>query len=106
MEDGSPVTVLPGHDEWIEGLCQGPGGRVVTWSFDHTVRSWEPARAEATLNMDGHTDHVKTVMALPDGRLVSWSWDRTTRLWDPETGVPIACWESAGDLLGVYVYGP
>jgi hypothetical protein len=63
------------------------GRRVVSGSFDKTVRVWDIESGICLRILDEHTSEVACVSVTPDGRLVvSASWDKTVRVWNIETG--------------------
>src|SRR6267154_896043 len=85
-------SVLRGHSGGVMSAAFSPDGkRIVTGSYDKTIRLWdaetgEPLRAP----LEGHEHWVSSVAFSPDGkRIVSGSYDKTIRLWDAETGEPL-----------------
>jgi hypothetical protein len=67
------------------------GRRIVSGSFDNTLRLWDAASGKPIgPPLEGHTDRVRSVAFSPDGRrIVSGSFDDTLRLWDGASGKPI-----------------
>ena len=58
------------------------GTRIVSGSYDKTLRVWDSATGECTATLEGHTDWVNSVAFSPDGaRIVSGSHDTTLREW-------------------------
>jgi len=67
------------------------GRRVVSGSYDQTVRVWDAQTGAELACLRGHTDNVASVALSPDGRrLVSGSHDQTVRVWDAQTGAELA----------------
>ena len=76
------------HSDWVRCLSFTPdGAKLVSGSFDKTIKLWQLATGTAIHTL---TDHLKGVFALavsPDGKLLaSGSWDELIKLWDLETG--------------------
>jgi len=67
------------------------GKRVVSASWDHTLKAWDLETGRVLRTLEGHSAGVSGAAVTPDGkRVVSASGDRTLRVWDLETGSPIA----------------
>jgi WD40 repeat protein len=63
------------------------GARVVSGSWDKTVRVWDAASGAELARLDGHTDAVTSVAFDRSGaRVVSASLDRTVRVWGAASG--------------------
>ncbi len=76
------------HSDWVRCLSFTPdGGKLVSGSFDKTIKLWNLDRGMAIYTF---TDHPKGVFALaisPNGKyLASGSWDEIIKLWDLDTG--------------------
>jgi WD40 repeat protein len=58
------------------------GRRVVSGSFDKTLKVWDVATGECVATLEGHSERVVGVAISPDGRrVVSGSHDQTLKLW-------------------------
>jgi WD40 repeat protein len=63
------------------------GDRIISGSWDHSVRVWDGKTGEQLRELKGHTDTVNSVTFSPDGdRIISGSWDHSVRVWDAKTG--------------------
>lgn len=79
---------ISAHSDWVRCLSFTPDGtKLVSGSFDKTIKVWQLNQGQAIYTL---TDHVKGVFALavsPDGKLLaSSSWDELIKLWNLETG--------------------
>jgi WD40 repeat protein len=60
--------------------------RLLSWSWDGTLRLWDVQSGACLHELKGHSDWVRGALALADDRILSWSEDRTLRLWDGQSG--------------------
>ena len=59
------------------------GKRIVSGSFDQTLKVWDTQTGQETLTLKGHSEAVTSVDFSPDGkRIVSGSGDKTLKVWD------------------------
>jgi WD40 repeat protein len=66
------------------------GARIVSGSFDMSVRLWDASTGVELQELKGHTNSVLSVAFSGDGtRIVSGSSDRSLRVWDASTGVEL-----------------
>lgn len=82
---------ISAHSDWVRCLSFTPDGtKLVSGSFDKTIKVWQLKEGTAIYTL---TDHLKGVFALavsPDGKLLaSGSWDELIKLWSLETGALI-----------------
>ena len=65
-----------GHAGGVNGVAAAPDGRVVTCSYDETIKLWRDGACKRTIK--AHTNHVNAVAVLPgEARFVSGSGDGT-----------------------------
>jgi WD40 repeat protein len=93
---GQALFTLKGHKGAVFCVAFSPDGkRLVSASWDHTLRVWEvdpgkkvlPLGGRELMTLEGHADRVNGVAFSPDGtRIASGSEDKTVRVWDAATG--------------------
>jgi WD40 repeat protein len=83
------MNILYGHTSSVSSVSFSSDGlRVVSGSYDSTVRIWDAASATVQHTMEGHTIRVTSVAFSSDGsRIVSGSDDETVRIWDAASGM-------------------
>ena len=81
-------AVLEGHTNVVYSASFSPdGSRVVSASWDNTIRIWDVSTGSVLTTLEGHTNWVISASFSPDGsRVVSASVDKTIRIWDVSTG--------------------
>lgn len=86
------LRTLEGHGGAVYGLAAFDGGRrLVSSSFDGTLRVWDPAAGRTVATMRGHEGLVAHVDATPDGLVASVGVDGTLRVWSADDGRQLAC---------------
>ncbi|MCI4665504.1 MAG: hypothetical protein MRY74_12350, partial [Neomegalonema sp.] len=70
-------------------------GRILSWSFDKTLRLWSAKGAEIAV-LEGHRGDVLGAEILADGRILSWSNDDTLRIWPRSLTEP---YKWAGEVI-------
>ena len=67
----------------LEGGIHREEKKVVSGSWDQTVRIWDAVTGECEQTLQGHSDWVSSASFSPDGtKVVSGSEDQTVRIWD------------------------
>ncbi|MCI0377776.1 MAG: hypothetical protein L0215_09230 [Gemmataceae bacterium] len=86
--DWKLLGVLRGHDDVVFSIAfSRDGKRLLSASFDHTVRLWDQQAQTTLATFSGHSDFVTSVAFSPDGtQFISGSKDRSVRLVDTATG--------------------
>ena len=67
------------------------GSRIVSGSWDRTVKVWDASTGKELASFTEHSDLVKSVAFSPDGsRIAAGSKDKTVKVWDASTGKELA----------------
>jgi WD40 repeat protein len=82
LESSKTRDILIGHSGPVAGTAPLDAARLVSWSYDNTLRFWSLVDGSQLLVMRRHAAAVTSVQKLADGRLISASQDCTLRLWD------------------------
>ncbi len=92
------LAVCRGHESGVNSVCVREDGKIVSGSYDRTVRVWDMEGNQLAVCRDNE-GMVYSVCVMRDGKIVSGSHDATIRIWDME-GNQLA--ECRGHEKGVY----
>ena len=77
----SSLYTLSGHTHTIRYIAVTPDGKIISGSFDDTLKIWDIATGKLLHTLEGHTDFVYIVRITPDGKIISGSFDGTLKIW-------------------------
>ncbi|KAF9926344.1 WD_REPEATS_REGION domain-containing protein [Linnemannia zychae] len=102
------ISILEGHEDGVRGLAFSPSGdRLLSGSFDRTVRLWNYMTRTVDFILDGHTRGVISVAYSPCGKQVaSVGRDGVVRLWDVRSGSAAIALSGHTDWIRGVVYSP
>jgi WD40 repeat protein len=102
------LRTLDGHRSTVNVMAVTPDGqRVVSASWDRTLKVWDLASGRIIATLEGHNRTVTAVAVTPDGhRAVSASWDKTLKVWDITSGRAVATLEGHADLVSAVALTP
>jgi len=79
--------VRDGHHSPVTSCAWSPdGGRLVSGSYDNTLRVWEAESGRCLLTLVGHQDLVTSCAWSPDGRRLVSGARGNLRVWEAESG--------------------
>ncbi|KAG6810506.1 hypothetical protein H0H92_011557 [Tricholoma furcatifolium] len=86
------LRTIEGHEDQVRSVAfSSDGTRIVSGSWDFTVRIWDALTGASLSILKGHQRDVKAATFSPDGiHIASASEDETVRLWDASTGTELA----------------
>ena len=94
-----------GHNSSVWSVAITPDGkRIVSGSWDETVKIWDLQSGEYLATLEGHSNLVTSVAITPDGkRIVLGSSDKTVRIWDFQSGKCLATLEGSSSVWSVAI---
>ena len=81
------TAILRGHTAALNGVkYSSDGKRLVTCSYDGTIKLWNALNGECIKTFSGHKDKVlKVDFCAEEKNIISYSSDGTVKVWDIET---------------------
>ncbi|MBN1928470.1 MAG: TIR domain-containing protein [Chlorobiaceae bacterium] len=79
---------MENHNALVSSVAITPdGSRILSASFDTSVRVLDAFSAQEVAKLEGHTAEIWSVVALHDNaHIISGGWDKTLRVWDLNSG--------------------
>ena len=99
------VHTLPGHSDWVSAIAITTDGRLITGSFDQTLKVWNLNSGKLIQKLCDRGGEIYAIAPMQDGKtLVTGSSDQTIKLWDIDSGKSIyTFWEYSGSVRSVAV---
>ncbi|KAI8654220.1 NACHT domain-containing protein [Fusarium sp. Ph1] len=100
------VQTLEGHgSSVISVVFSADGQRLVSGSYDKTIKIWDAATGACEQTLEGHGEQVTSVVFSVDSqRLASGSYDKTIKIWDMAMGAYVQTLEGHGDWVSSVVF--
>jgi WD40 repeat protein/serine/threonine protein kinase len=107
ISDQARMT-LRGHKGPVFSIAFSPDGeRIVSGSWDNTLKVWDAHNGSELMTLRGHKDRVFAVAFNPDGgRIVSCSEDTTLKVWDADSGSELMTLRGHEGLVCSVVFSP
>uniref|UniRef100_A0A670XTE8 Apoptotic protease-activating factor 1 n=1 Tax=Pseudonaja textilis TaxID=8673 RepID=A0A670XTE8_PSETE len=98
--------ILKGHKEPVKNFHLLKQSRLLSWSFDGTVKVWNILTGELEKDLTCHEDAVLSCAVSPDATIFSTtSADKTAKVWSISTGKLLHLYFSATTNEGGLAYG-
>ncbi len=99
---------LDKHSNSVRGVAYSPdGSKIVSASYDKTIKIWDAKTSQELANLPGHTKWVNSAAFSPDGsKIVSASNDSTIKVWEAATGKELATLSGHADGVRFAAFSP
>ncbi len=94
---------LEGHIGPVQAVAVTRDGRIVSGSWDNTIRVWDLNNGRLLRTLQGHTDRVYDLTVTTDGWIISASEDTTVKVWDLRSGQLLRTLKSDTGVCSVVV---
>ncbi|KIJ06572.1 hypothetical protein PAXINDRAFT_91794, partial [Paxillus involutus ATCC 200175] len=103
-----PLTTMSGHEAYIWRIPYLPGGeRVITCSYDKTIRIWDVEKGEQEGTSMVHKYWMQSLAITRDGkRILSGDREERINVWDVETHEPVEEWAGNTGLIWCIALSP
>ena len=85
LEKEEFVRVLSGHTDMVGILEQTQSGKLISCSYDNTLRVWNKETGVCEHILVGHTSRVSDVAIISENIIVTSSDDKSIKVWNLET---------------------
>jgi WD40 repeat protein len=87
---GTFVMTFSGHTRGVTCVEIIPKGRIITGSWDTSLKMWDVQTCSCVKTFTGHNGPITSVCLLDERRIVSGSYDYHIKMWDIESAVCVA----------------
>ncbi len=106
---GTPLLlVMAGHEGEVQSVSISPAGdRIVSGSWDRTVRLWNARNGKEIACLRGPVKMVDSVAFSPGGERIAVALDdKTIRIWDASSGQELACLRGHENGIRTVLFSP
>jgi hypothetical protein len=88
-DPGQPPLRIAGHQQAVTGAGFLPGDRIVSGSFDTTLRMFDSVNGRELRQFDNTFGDVQSLAVSPTGRQFATGHFERVAVWDPEQSAPL-----------------